>query len=434
MEATLASKPGASVGGIELLDAVRATLTTYCVLPSAHAYTAVTLFIAYTHAAAAFDFAPRLVLSSPEKRSGKTRCMEIVGHLSHRPLWTANASTAAIYRSLDSPRTLLLDEADTVFGTRIKAEQNEDLRGLLNAGFQRGTPVIRYDAATRQVAELHTFAPVVLAAIGRLPDTVTDRAVVIGMRRRKPTEMVSPFRVSRDVDPLRALSYDIEVWIESNVDALKQARPDLPVTDRAADLWEPLVAVADLAGGPWPHAARAAAVALTRDAAHADTEHSPAHELLTDIRTVLSTRAGDFIPTAALIGALTGLPDSRWSEEGLSGRRMAMLLKEYGVTVDRAPTRDRDRGYRRAAFTDAFDRYLNPSDDAPREATRPQASDPSTDPCPPGETPVDRSGVSDTSKRPTPDCGSASPQVTAVRGHIGRFAAAIDQNSSPGAS
>lgn len=375
MTATPAPNPALDArDGRDLLDAVRATLARYCVLPGRNAYTAVTLFIAYTHAAAAFDFAPRLVLTSPEKRSGKTRCMEIVGHLSHRPLWTANASTAAIYRSLGSPRTLLLDEADTVFGTRIKAEQNEDLRGLLNAGFQRGTPVIRWDAASRKVEELHTFAPVVLAAIGRLPDTVTDRAVVINMRRRKPSETVAPFRVSRDVDPLRALAYDLEVWTSAHIDTLKRSRPALPVTDRAADLWEPLVAVADLAGGTWPDAARAAAIALTRSASATDGEHSPAHELLTDIRTVLADLPADFITTAALIDALTALPDSRWAEEGLSGRRMAILLKGYGIGVDRAPTRDRDRGYRRTAFTDAFDRYLETSDAPAQAPIRPQAS------------------------------------------------------------
>lgn len=418
MSASPGPTPSAGDG---LLGAIRGVLATYCVLPSVHAYAAVTLFIAYTHAAEAFDFAPRLVLSSPEKRSGKTRCMEIVGHLSHRPLWTANASTAAIYRSLERPRTLLLDEADTVFGTRIKAEQNEDLRGLLNAGFQRGTPVIRYDASTRQISELHTFAPVVLAAIGRLPDTVTDRAVVIGMRRRKPTETVAPFRVSRDVDPLRALAYDVEVWIEANIDALKQARPDLPVTDRAADLWEPLVAVADLAGGPWPAAARAAAVAMTRAAAYADVEHSPAHELLTDIRAVLASLDADFVTTAALTRALTGLPDSRWSEEGLSGRRMAMLLKDYGIKVDRRPARDRDRGYRRAAFMDAFDRYLEPSTDLSDAPMRPQPSIVSPKVLPPAQTPVDATGGVDTSMRPPLPAGSPSSQVTKPRGRNGRF-------------
>ncbi len=358
--------------GAELLDRVAATLHRYCILPSRHAHAAVTLYIAYTHAAHVFDFAPRLVLTSAEKRSGKTRCMEIVGHLSHRPLWTANASTAAIYRSLATPRTLLLDEADTVFGTRAKAEQNEDLRGLLNAGFQRGMPVIRWDASTRAVTTLATFSPVVLAAIGRLPDTITDRAVNIRMRRRKPSEQVEPFRVTRDVEPLRALAYDVNVWITDHLDALKTARPDLPVFDRAADLWEPLVAVADLAGGRWPEQARAAAAALTADGAEADADHSPSHELLFDARAVLDDIPVEFVTTETLIARLTSVLDSRWQDEGLTGRRLAILLRPYGIGVTRAPTRMRERGYRRTDFLDAFARYLH----TPDAGMRPEAADP----------------------------------------------------------
>ena len=126
-----------------------------------------------------------------------------------------------------------------------------------------------------------------------------------------------------------------------------------------------MVAVADLAGGGWPAAARAAAIALTRQAAVTDAEHSPAHELLTDVRAVLASVPDEFVTTAKLISSLVALPDSRWADEGLSGRRLAMLLKAYGIGVERAPTRDRDRGYRRSGFADAFDRYLKPLDAPP---------------------------------------------------------------------
>jgi len=362
--------------GAEILDDVREALARYCILPSRHAYTAVTLFCAYTHAAAMFDFAPRLVLTSPEKRSGKTRCLEIINQLSHEPMSTANASTAALYRSLDEPRTILLDEADTIFGTRLKAEQHEDLRGLLNAGFQRGTPVVRWDASKRELEKLHTFSPVVLAAIGRLPDTVTDRAINIAMRRRKPAESVEPFRISRDAEPLKALAYELCVWADDHGAELKRARPDMPVVDRAADLWEPLIAVADLARGLWPDAARAAAIALTEDAAHADADHSAAHELLTNIRDVLATTSVEFVATETLIATLAALPESRWADEGLTGRRLAMLLKGYGVAVGRNPsTSKRERGYRRADFADAFERYLKPAEIGSGASMPPEVSE-----------------------------------------------------------
>ena len=42
------------------------------------------------------------------------------------------------------------------------------------------------------------------------------------------------------------------------------ARPDMPlgIEDRNADVWEPLLAIAEAAGGDWPQRAREAAIAL----------------------------------------------------------------------------------------------------------------------------------------------------------------------------
>lgn len=122
--------------GAELLDAVRAALTKYVVLPSPQAADAVTLWIAATHAQPAWAHAPRLVIRGPEKRCGKSRLLDIVEATCHRPLITVNASPAAVYRSItDDPPTMLVDEADTIFGP--KSDSNEGLCGLLNAGHQR---------------------------------------------------------------------------------------------------------------------------------------------------------------------------------------------------------------------------------------------------------------------------------------------------------
>lgn len=336
---------------------VREVLRKYTVQPSEHAYVALTLYAAYTHAADAFDYAPRLLLTSAEKRSGKTRTMEIVGNLCHAPLFAANATVPALFRSLDVLRTVLFDEADTIFGTRVKAEQNEDLRGLINAGFQRGTPVLRTVGPNHTPTEFHVFAPVVMAAIGRLPDTITDRAVNIRLRRRKPSEPVSPFRQSRDLPGLHDLREQLAEWVRDHLDELRHAQPDNPLEDRAADLWEPLLALADLAGGLWPGLARRAAQALSAEAAEADADHSDGHELLTDCRDVLDTFQSAFVATDNLLAALKGLPDSRWAEDALTGRRLSDLLKPYGIAPNRTA---KVRGYKRAQFVDAFERYLPP--------------------------------------------------------------------------
>lgn len=239
--------------GAMLLDALLAALTRYVILPSPQAADAVVLWIAASHAQPAWAHAPRLVIRAPEKRCGKSRLLDVVEACCHDPFITVNSSSAAVYRSIsEDPPTMLVDEADTIFGP--KADGNEDLRGLLNAGHQRNRPAKRYDANTCRVESIPTFAMAALAGIGAMPDTIEDRAVVVRMRRRAPGESVAPYRHRRDRPLLRQLAEDLSLWLRADLAVLEQAEPAMPVEDRAADTWEPLVAVADYAGGIGPSA------------------------------------------------------------------------------------------------------------------------------------------------------------------------------------
>lgn len=275
--------------GAAILDDVRAAVRRYCVLPSAHAEVAVALWIVTTHLTPCFEYAPRLVVRSPEKRSGKSRLLEIADALVHEPLRAVNATVSYIFRSLDAdpPPTLLFDEADTIFGSKKVAEQNEELRGLLNAGFQRGLPFGRTVGANHLPMTFETFAMAALAGIGRMPDTIEDRAVVIVMRRRKPSETVAPYRTRRDKPPLDKLRQRIAEWAAAVAERLEGHEPaELGVEDRAADVWEPLVSVADMAGGEWPVLARRAAKVMVDEAGADDEASSSKLRLLADIREV----------------------------------------------------------------------------------------------------------------------------------------------------
>src|SRR6266511_2750474 len=192
--------------GAALLARLHEALCRYVVFPSPEAADAATLWTAATHGQQAWEHAPRLVLTSPEKRCGKSRCQDVIAETGYRPLITVNATVPAIVRSLgDDPPTLIVDEADTIFGTKAKADQHEDLRGILNAGHQRNRPMLRWDVTTRSLERLPTFAMACLASIGDLPDTIMDRAIVVRMRRRGPGEQVRPYRTRRDAPPLREL-------------------------------------------------------------------------------------------------------------------------------------------------------------------------------------------------------------------------------------
>ncbi|WUI00964.1 DUF3631 domain-containing protein [Spirillospora sp. NBC_00431] len=358
------------IDGAALLDAVHDALTRYVVLPSPQAADAVTLWIAATHAQPAWPHAPRLVIRGPEKRCGKSRLLDVTEATCHTPFITVNSSPAAVYRSItDDPPTLLVDEADTIFGA--KAEGNEDLRGLLNAGHQRNRPAKRYDANANRVESIPTFAMAALAGIGAMPDTIEDRAVVIRMRRRAPGETVAPFRYKRDRPPLRQLAADLNRWLRAELAALEAAEPAMPVEDRAADTWEPLVVVADHAGGHWPDRARGAVLALTAEA-EGNGEMSTRLRLLTDCRTAFGTDSA--LPTATLLDRLKTDPEAPWCDygpTGLTAMKLGTILREYEIRSDTIRFQTgQAKGYRRADFTDAWARYC-PADNTPTTATEP---------------------------------------------------------------
>jgi hypothetical protein len=358
-----------AVDGARLLDELHAALCRYVVLPSPQAADAVTLWTAATHAQPAWEHAPRLAVVSPLKRCGKSRLLDVVAETCHAPLITINATIAAVVRSIGAdPPTLLVDEADTLWGTRKQADANEDLRGLLNAGHQRNRPMLRWDVTSRTAEQLDTFAMALLAAIGELPDTIMDRAVVVRMRRRAPGEQVDPYRTRRDAPPLHDLRDRLTTWTRAHLRELQHAQPVMPLEDRAADTWEPLVAIADLAGGDWPARARDAAQVMTVAEAHQEEDASAGVRLLGDLREVFGNE--DALYTTTILDRLHQLEDAPWTDwygRPLSTRDLAKLLRPYQVrskSVREHGTGASLKGYARADLHDAWQRYVVPTPQA----------------------------------------------------------------------
>jgi hypothetical protein len=140
---------------------------------------------------------------------------------------------------------------------------------------------------------------------------------------------------------------------------LAEARPILPdeLDDRAADAWEPLLAIADLAGGDWPTRARQAAISLSTGDAREDDSLSI--RLLTDVRSAMKDE--DRITSDALVRALIDLDDAPWGDlygRQLNMRRLAHMLKPFGVRPH--PVRFGTavaKGYQVSDFEDAWARY-----------------------------------------------------------------------------
>jgi hypothetical protein len=351
--------------GAHLLDELHTALTKYVVLPSTEAADAVVLWVAASHAQPAWEHAPRLAAVSPEKRCGKSRLMDVVDATCHHPLMTVNATVAAVFRSIgDDPPTLLVDEADTIFGSKRQAENNEDLRGLLNAGHQRNRPALRMVGVgtTQKVGKFNTFAMAMLASIGELPDTIMDRAIVVRMRRRAPGEQVAPFRTGRDAPPLNDLRDRLGAWVREHLDELRHTDPTMPVEDRAADTWAPLVAIADLAGADWPTRARRAVLVGVQEAEEGDGEASLRLRLLADLKTVFKDAKA--LHTRTILDRLHGIEEAPWKDlfgKPLDSYGLSKRLKPYGIK----PTDVREvgdgpnlKGYKREDLHDAWTRYL----------------------------------------------------------------------------
>lgn len=214
------------------------------------------------------------------------------------------------------------------------------------------------------------FCAVALAGLGWLPDTLMSRSIIIRMRRRAHDEIVEPYRRRDHEAEGHTLRDRLAQWAASKLDRLKGARPQLPdqIQDRAADCWEPLLAIADAAGGHWTKIARTAAVALV--AAGREANPSMGIRLLADLREVFGNETA--LPTEQLLFRLQELPESPWTNlkgKPLDDRGLAGRLRKYDIRPKVIRTGGRTpRGYERADLADAWDRYLPPA--SARDTTR----------------------------------------------------------------
>jgi len=369
--------PGGHGDGAAALDDIRAFIARFCVLPSGHAYDAVALWAAHAHLLDVFDSTPRLAFLSPEPGSGKTRALEILTLLVPWPMHAVNATPAALFRSVADPatrRTVLFDEIDTIFGP--KAKEHEELRGLLNAGHRRAGVAYRcVGEGTKQiVAEFPAYAAVALAGLGNLPDTVLTRSIVVRMRRRAPHEHVEPYRARLHEPEGHKLRGMLADWATTTADPLAGHWPDMPpgVTDRPADVWEPLLAVADAAGAHWPARARAACVHLVKE--NADRGISLGVRLLADLRTIFDGARA--IPTEDILSRLHSLDAAPWAElrgQPIDARALSRLLSQYDIAPTKVKVAGRSiQGYRADHLADAWTRYLpSPEPSEPSEPPGP---------------------------------------------------------------
>lgn len=347
-----------AVHGVDLLDGLVAAFRRYLVLLDGAAE-AKALWVLHTHVIDTAQVTPRLALLSPEKRCGKTLALSILQRLVRRPLPASNITAAAVFRTVEMAcPTLLIDEAHTFL------PRNDELRGILDSGHSRSMGyVVRLVGDDHEPRVFATFAAVAIAAIGKLAGTIEDRSIIIHMHRKTQDEHIERLRMDRTPD-LDKLARMAARWAKDNQRVLADADPETPeaLHDRASDNWRHLLAIADLAGGPWPEKARTVAVALSGGA----EDGSLKAQLLRDVQQIFADRNTDRLKSKAICGALAELEDRPWPEYSrgapITPTQLARLLKDFEIGPKTLRFEEETKkGYELADFAKTFARYIPPS-------------------------------------------------------------------------
>lgn len=353
------------IDGETVLQAVYDFQGRFIIYPSEEAHVAHTLWVAHTHFMDRWDSTPRIAFLSPEAGSGKSRALEVTEPLVNRPVHAVNTTPAYLFRKVSDDEGLpviLYDEIDTVFGP--KAKDNEDVRGMLNAGHRQGAMAGRcvVKGKTVMTEELPAYCAVALAGLNDLPDTLYSRSVIIRMRRRAPHEKAEPWRNRIHRPQGEEIRAKLASWA-AIVPPLTEW-PEMPdgVEDRNADVWEALLAVADWAGEEWSKRARVAAVALVADSKAAIP--SLGVRLLMDVRDLFGDL--DQMFSEDLVKGLVKIEEAPWGDlhgKELTHRGLAQRLSAYGIKPrDVRVGLLHKKGYRREDLHDAWIRYCPVAD------------------------------------------------------------------------
>ncbi len=346
------------VDGAALLTTITATIRRFIICEPQTAQ-AVALWVAMTWFIDVVEVAPLAVITAPEKRCGKSMLLFLIGRLVPRPLMSSSISPSALFRSIDAWQpTLLIDEVDACL------KDNEELRGLINCGHTRDSAfTIRCVGDDHTPKRFNVWGAKALSGIGHVADTLMDRSIILELRRKLSHESVDRIRHA-EADLFINLCSKLARFAEDNSEKVRLARPSLPhsLNDRAQDNWEPLLAIATVAGGEWFKIGTAAALKISGGESLA---LSIGTELLSDIHEIFALKKVDRISTAELIKELVTDDEKPWATYNrgfpIKPRQIATKLKGYDIhSKDIRINSAILKGYDSKQFEDAFLRYATP--------------------------------------------------------------------------
>ena len=345
------------VDGSKLIEEIKAVLNKYMVLPE-YLDEAIAYWVLFTYGINSFEISPRLAIISPEKQCGKSTLLTILEALCWSTMTTSNASAASLYRTIEAKQpTFLIDEADSFMN------QNEALRNIFNAGFTPDTPVIRTDGEHHEPREFNVFSACAIACIGKLPDTIMDRSIIVTLKRKTSIEVRDRLRRKRLKKEVETIKCKCMRFMGDISEILKDMDPKLPeeLCNRQLDIWEPLVAIADCIGKEAGKKLRKVAVAVCCSTKTFDS-NSIKTLLLKDIRKIFAETTQKWMTSQDLCNKLCSLEDAPWAEykgTGLTVNKLASALKDFDIHPIQKMTPDGNKKvYLLERFHDTFNRYL----------------------------------------------------------------------------
>lgn len=329
---------------------------------------AISLWVLHTYVFTTGRATPYLHFCSPEPGSGKTTALDVLELLCAHAVTIDGISGAALFRLIDKAKpTVLLDEVDGVFAKK-GSEAAEDHRMLLNSGYRKGKHVFRCVGHKNEVKGFKVFCPKSLSGLHELPGTLAHRAISISMKPPRLDERYEDFDPEDVEQEAAAIRARLCAWAEAAEGDLRDPRlkpAKLPELDaRGNEIWRVLLRIADLAGGRWPEAARAAALKLSAGDRRSD-EASLGVKLLIDIKEVFVDEKMTCVDLVDALNALEDSPWGGWSDgRGITTRELGRKLKPYGIRAKpiRIEGERAGNGYEREQFEDAWSRYLRDSD------------------------------------------------------------------------
>ena len=358
------------VDGAELLDQLAREFRRFLVLPD-HGEVLLALWSLHTYCFELFDHTPILYITAPTKQCAKSRVLEVLAKLAHNPMSSSSMNGATLFRSIETFKpTLLLDEMD-----RIPMEKKTDITMVLNAGYAREGKVHRCQGHEYKVVRFGVYCPKALAGIGDyITNTVTDRSIQLSMQKKLKSQEVEKFRRYQPEEWQRKCVR----WSQDNLDTLEQCQPQMPeaLSDRQEDIWEPLFAIAQCAGGQWVKKCWAAASAQAADSATQVTDDLLS---LAAIREFFTENQANKAASSDICGWLNAQDDLPFKDLrralGIDPRILARKLKPFGITPRNLNLGDRRlKGYLLEELETVFERYLPPENPPgqPLPATNPE--------------------------------------------------------------